>query len=97
MIFYIKKDICGVSLSIVVKVDIGSSLEVVIFEVAKLNIDKICSEIISVGIGNIFENDIKLAIGSYKAIIVGFNVNVDVLVKSLVERNAVEIKTFNII
>lgn len=92
-----EKDICETSLPIIVKADTGSSLEAIISEVAKQNTDKICSEIISAGIGNVSENDIRLATGSYKAIIIGFNVDIDAPAKSLAERNAVDIKTFDII
>src|SRR6185369_6729676 len=49
------------------------------------------------GIGNITENDVKLASGRNPAIILGFDVNVDASSKDLAERSGVEIKTFDII
>lgn len=91
------KDTCEVGLPVIVKADTGSSLEAVISEVAKQNTEKVCTEIISSGIGNISENDIRLANGNYKAVIVGFNVGIDAPARSLAERNEVDIKTFDII
>ncbi len=92
-----KAVVCDVMLPVIIKADTGSSLEAVIMEVAKQNNENICTEIIHSGIGNISENDIRLANGSYKAIIVGFSVGIDGPAKSLAERNEVDIKTFDII
>lgn len=52
---------------------------------------------VSCGIGAISENDIRLAQGSRKVTIVGFNVKVESLAKSFAERAGIEIKTFDII
>ncbi len=91
------KDTCEVIIPIIVKADTGSSLEAVISEVSKQNTEKVCSEIISCGIGNISENDIRLGTGTIKAVIVGFNVEIDGPAKNLAERNEIEVKSFNII
>ena len=85
-------------ISVIVKADTGSSLEAVIGEIRKLDSEKISPEIISSGIGNISENDLRLASGgNEKAIVIGFNVLIDAPAKSLAERNEIEIKTFDII
>ncbi|MFZ2523351.1 MAG: GTP-binding protein, partial [Minisyncoccia bacterium] len=91
------KDTCEIMLPVVIKADTGSSLEAVIMEVAKLDSENACTEIISSGIGNISENDIRLANGSYKAVIVGFSVDTDAPARSLAERTGVHIENFDII
>ncbi len=82
---------------LVVKADTGSSLEAVTSEINKLSTEKTKAQIISSGIGSISENDVRLADGSKKAIIVGFHTKIDPLAKNLSERNGVEIKMFDII
>jgi translation initiation factor IF-2 len=82
---------------IIVKADTSGSLEAVIFEIKKLNTAQIGISVVSCGIGAISENDIRLAQGSRKVTIVGFNVKVESLAKSFAERAGIEIKTFDII
>ncbi len=89
---------CELTIPLIVKADTGSSLEAVLGEIKKLDKETICPEVISSGIGNISENDIRLSSGSSKkAIVVGFNVNIDSPAKSLAERNEVKVETFEII
>lgn len=82
---------------VVVKADTGSSLEAIIQQIKKLNSEVIRPVIVSSGIGTITENDIRVATGTEKAIIIGFNVKVDSPAKNLAERSDMEIKTFDII
>jgi translation initiation factor IF-2 len=91
------KDTCEVIVPILIKADTGSSLEAVISEVAKLQRDTICTEIIYAGIGDISQNDVRLATGDFKALIVGFSVGIDGPAKSLAERSEVVINSFDII
>jgi translation initiation factor IF-2 len=83
--------------TLVVKADTGSSLEAILYEIKKLEKENILPQVISSGIGTISENDIRLANGERKAIVLGFNVKVDSPAKSLAERNEIEIKVFDII
>lgn len=82
---------------IVIKADTGSSLEALTSEIKKLETDRVVPKIISSGIGPIGESDVRLANGSEKAILIGFNVKVDPTAKHLADRNEVEIQTFDII
>lgn len=82
---------------IVVKADTGSSLEAVTSEIKKLETDRVIPKIISSGIGPVGESDVRLADGSEKAIIIGFNVKTDSPAKNLADRNEVSIETFDII
>lgn len=84
-------------LPIVVKADTGGVLEAVLYEIKKLDTDKMCLKIIYSGIGSIGEGDIKKSDGKNKALVLGFNVKVENQAKILAERNGIEIGTFDII
>ena len=85
------------NIPVIIKADTGSSLEAVISEIKKMTTDRMSAYIIASGIGTISENDVHLADGKQKAIIIGFNVKIDSPAKNLAERNEIEIKTFEII
>ena len=65
--------------------------------VKKLSTEKIAPKVIFSGIGSISENDISLAQGDEKAVVLGFNVKTDPRARSMAEKIGVEIKTFDII
>ncbi|KND47754.1 MAG: translation initiation factor IF-2 [Parcubacteria bacterium C7867-006] len=82
---------------VLVKADTGSSLEAAINQIKKLGTETVKPQVVASGIGTISENDIRLASGTEKAVIIGFNVKVDSPAKNLAERSEIEIKTFDII
>ncbi len=82
---------------LVVKADTGSSLEAIISEIDKQAGERVRGRIISSGIGSICESDIRIANGSEKAIVIGFNVKIDSPAKHLAERDEIIIQTFDII
>lgn len=93
-----EKIVCDNLVPIIVKADTGSSIEAVLGEIRKLWTEKVCPEVISSGIGNISEGDVRLAMsGSVKAVILGFGVSVEPLAKSLADRSEISINTFDII
>lgn len=85
------------SLPIVIKADTGSSLEALLSEIKKIKTERMCPKVISYGIGNIGEADVRLADGTEKAVVIGFNTKVDPLAKNLADRNGIEIMLFDII
>ncbi len=87
----------GRVLPLIVKADAGGSLEAVLTEIKKLDTDRIHTKVIHFGIGTISENDLKVASGGEKALVIGFTVKVDGLAKTIAERNNIEIHTFDII
>lgn len=93
----VEDSVSAQSIPIVVKADTGSSLEAVVSEIKKLNTEKMSVQIISSGIGTISENDIRLADGTKKGIVIGFNTKIDAPAKALAERNEIEVQTFDII
>lgn len=91
-----------VVIRIVVKADVAGALSAIEHEINKVINDpeifgKIKIKIVSSGIGNVTENDVKMASGRNPAIIVGFDVETDSPAKTMAERLGVEIKTFDII
>jgi len=54
-------------------------------------------KIISEGIGDIAESDVKLANGTESTLLVGFNVKADAKARPVIERQAVNVQIFNII
>ena len=84
-------------ISLIVKADTGSSLEALLGEIGKVKNDRVRVNVISCGIGRISENDVQGALGSEKAIIVGFNVKIDSYAQGLAERSDIDIKLFDII
>ncbi|MFH0755567.1 MAG: translation initiation factor IF-2 [bacterium] len=95
---------------IMIKTEAAGSIHAVEHEIDKINSntsDKLSTEtleknkikikIIGTGIGNISENNVKLASGNNPAIILGFDVGIDSSAKDLAERTGIEIKKFDII
>lgn len=87
----------GKVLPLVVKADAGGSLEAVLSLIKSLDTDRIHTKVIHSGIGTISENDLKIASGGEKALVIGFTTKVDALAKAIAERNTIEIQTFDII
>lgn len=83
-------------LKIIIKADVQGSLEAIKETLLKLNVSEIKLEIIHAGVGNINNSDVILAIAS-NALILGFNVEMDELAKELVNKEGVDVKTYNII
>ncbi|MBM3249362.1 MAG: translation initiation factor IF-2 [Candidatus Omnitrophica bacterium] len=83
-------------LKLIIKADVQGSLEAIKDTLDKLPVSEIKIEIIHSGIGNINSSDVILASAS-NALILGFNVVIDEPAKLLVEKEGVEIKSYNII
>lgn len=84
-------------LPIIVKADTAGSLEAVEQELSKTANERIAPKIILSGVGNINENDVKQAIATPGAVIVGFNSKIDSRAATLAERSMVLILVFSII
>ena len=85
------------SLPVIIKADVGGSLEAIKGSLLKIKTDETKIDIISSGIGGITENDIALASASENCIILGFNVRPTGSVKEKAKSSGVEIKTYNVI
>ena len=86
-----------IEIPIVLKTDVAGSLEAVERELGKISNDRTVIRVVMSGVGNVSENDIKLASGSENALVIGFNVKVDSAAKDLAEKYGTPINTSNII
>ncbi len=84
-------------LPLVLKTDTAGSLEAITAELGKLARERILPKIILSSVGSINENDVKSALSSVGAVILGFNTKVDREAASLAERSGIAILTFSII
>jgi translation initiation factor IF-2 len=82
-------------LPILIKADTDGSLEGIKYELNKIKNEKVKIKIVGEAIGDINENDIKIAQGDPRLFIVGFNVKIDDKAGSIVERSATPIKLEN--
>lgn len=85
------------TLPIIVKADVGGSLEAIKSSLEKLKNEEVKVNIIHSGVGGITQNDIALASASQNCIILGFNVRPTGAIKDLAKERLVEIKTYNVI
>lgn len=84
-------------LNVIVKADVQGSLTSVIDSLRMIDTNgEITLHIIGSGVGNISENDIRLA-SDRQTIIYGFNVGMSVAVKQLAARDKVQVRTFKVI
>ncbi|MEK7642795.1 MAG: translation initiation factor IF-2 [Patescibacteria group bacterium] len=83
-------------LPLIIKTDAQGSLEAIENELAKLELEKVCVKVISSGVGNISESDIKTAIPA-RATVIGFNTVPDKSAGTLAMRDNVDVKNFSII
>jgi translation initiation factor IF-2 len=83
-------------LNIVVKADAAGSLEALEGILADLPQEKVCLRILKSGVGEISEDDIKLA-KSAKGYVVGFRVKISSAAQRLAERDRIKIMNFEVI
>ncbi|MCL2397155.1 MAG: translation initiation factor IF-2 [Defluviitaleaceae bacterium] len=83
-------------LNIIIKADVGGSVEAVKASLEKLSNEEVRIRTILGGVGAITESDVMLASAS-NAIIIGFNVRPEVSAKSVAEEQQVDIRLYRII
>jgi translation initiation factor IF-2 len=83
-------------LNIILKGDVGGSVEVLTDLLAKLSNDKVRLKVLRSGVGAITESDVLLASAS-NAIIIGFNVRPERKAQELAEQEKVDIRMHSII
>jgi len=85
------------SLPVVLKADVGGTLEALKLSLEKLRNDEVKVNIISSGVGGISESDISLAEASENCVIFGFNVRPTGSIKEKAKKLGVRISTYNVI
>lgn len=84
------------TLNLIVKADVQGTLEPITDSLYKLETGDLKLDIIHSGIGNVTESDVMLASAS-KAIIVGFQVNIDPAARLMADSEGVDIRIYQII
>jgi translation initiation factor IF-2 len=84
------------TLNLIVKADVQGTLEPITDSLSKLETGELKLDIIHADIGNVVESDVMLASAS-KAIIVGFQVDVDPAARRMADSEGIDIRTYQII
>lgn len=84
------------TLNLIIKADVQGSVEAIREVLKAIPQDKALLRVIKADVGEITENDLKLATSS-RANVVGFRVKASASAKSLAEKQKIKIKTFDII
>jgi translation initiation factor IF-2 len=83
-------------LNLIVKGDVGGSVEAAVAELAKIQHSEVGVHVIHQGVGPITEGDVMLAAAS-NAMVVGFNVRPNAEARGAADREGVEIRTYRVI
>ncbi len=83
-------------LPIILRADVQGSVEAISDMVKDINTDKVGVEILSSGVGQITEGDIRLATAS-GAVIIAFNVRADSTVRDMARGNGVDIRYHSVV
>ena len=83
-------------LPIILRADVQGSVEAISDMVKDINTDKVGVEILSSGVGQITEGDIRLATAS-GAVIIAFNVRADSVVRDMARNNGVDIRYHSVV
>lgn len=84
-------------LPLIIKADTSGSLEAVQYEIEKLFRERIVPKVISSSVGSVNENDVKSALATPGALILGFHTKVDSSTGALAERSGIAIELFSVI
>lgn len=87
----------GVEIPLVVKSAVAGSLDAVRREILKTATPAVGLRVVAEGVGQITENDVKLAAGSRHSVILGFGVTADRQALAAAEKLGLTIQTFDII
>ncbi len=83
-------------LRVILKADVQGTLEAIKSSLEKLSTDEVKIEIIHSGVGEISHSDTLLAEAS-KAVIIGFNVNINSRAKKYIEEKKLDVRVYKII
>ena len=85
-----------VELPLIVKADVAGSVDAIVHELKKITHERAVVRIISSGVGDVSETDVKTAHAS-GGVIIAFNVSTDTIANELAQRDNVDILSFSII
>ncbi|MBU2633016.1 translation initiation factor IF-2 [Patescibacteria group bacterium] len=87
----------SVIIPLIIKADTAGSFEAIEKQFKNIQSEKVALNILRSGMGDINEDDIKLASSGERALIVGFNIKCPPNIKTMSEKFGTEIKLFSII
>ena len=82
---------------LIIKTHVSGVLEAIDHELARINTSEVELRVISSGIGEITETDVKAGAGKTGTIIIGFNTKADTVARSMSERLGIPIHLFDVI
>jgi len=91
------KNTQGFLIPAVIKADSSGVIEAIEHQIRKVETERAGIKIVSKGIGDITESDIKFAAANLQTIVVGFNNKIDASAADLADRLGIKIKVFDII
>ena len=83
-------------LKLIVKADVRGSLEAIVQACNDIGNDEVSVQILSAGVGGITESDASMAL-TYGAAIFGFNARADSAAKTIIEREAIDLRYYSVI
>lgn len=89
-------DLANKTLNLIIKTDVGGSLEAIKQSIAKLKNDEVKISILQEGVGEINENDVLLA-SNTKSTIIGFHTKVNPKAENLARQKKVTIDSYDVI
>lgn len=82
---------------LILKADTSGSLDALVYEIGKLENERVIPKVVLSGLGPISENDIRVATGHEKPIVIGFHTKVDSQAEAMALRLGITIEKFDII
>ncbi len=86
-----------VYIPLIVKTNAVGTIDAVLHEIKKIETDKVKAVIVNSGVGNITENDTKMAQSKVDTIILGFDTQTDQQAQAMIDRDSLIVKNFSII
>ncbi|MCK4918488.1 MAG: hypothetical protein KAS02_01745, partial [Candidatus Pacebacteria bacterium] len=87
----------AVEIFLIIKADVFGTIEAIKKEIAKIETDRIIVKVIFESVGDITENDVKMASHNSNTLIVGFNTKINQTMLNLADQLGVKLNSFNII
>ena len=84
------------TLPVILRADVQGSVEAITDMLRGINTDKVAVDLLSAGVGQITEGDIRLATAS-GAVIIAFNVRADSVVRDMARNNGVDIRYHSVV
>lgn len=82
---------------LIIKADVSGTIDAIEYSINQIEAENVDIRVIHRGVGNVMENDLKIASGRDNTIVLGFNVQLENSAKDAAERYGISVETFDII